>query len=349
MTAFQTVETIGGALENPDAIIAGEVARSLDSRSLNLILLPTEQCNFRCTYCYEGFDQGLMPSWVIAAIKKLIAARVPELDQLSIAWFGGEPLLAVKRIYNLSHYIVSLQQDHPQLHYRASMATNALLLNPERLSELVAYGVTSYQITLDGPADLHDLSRLTRRGKGTFDQIWEHLLAMRNSAYDLQVTLRVHYQPHTFTRLFALIDMLNAEFAEDDRFRVHFKSVARLGGSNDDAIQTTSDYEQKMIESELRAMLKFPTQALEFDDYVCYAGAANSLIIRSNGEVNKCTVALNEDANRIGRINPDGTLTVDQDKYRRWVNALLTGNPEVMACPYFYVLGRALEPLETIA
>lgn len=29
---------------------------SLRNDVLHLILLPTEQCNFRCTYCYEDFS-----------------------------------------------------------------------------------------------------------------------------------------------------------------------------------------------------------------------------------------------------------------------------------------------------
>lgn len=28
--------------------------------SLHLIILPTEQCNFRCKYCYESFKKGKM-------------------------------------------------------------------------------------------------------------------------------------------------------------------------------------------------------------------------------------------------------------------------------------------------
>ena len=340
MNIALNAEHVSEIVKSRDAHLAREMARSLNSRALNLILLPTEQCNFRCTYCYEDFKQGSMPVWVISAVKKLIATRVAELDQLKISWFGGEPLLAAKRIYDLSNHIIALQRQYPDLRYSASMATNAQLLDVERLSTMVACGVTSYQITLDGPAELHDETRVTRHGQGTFDRIWRNLLGIRDSKFDLQVTLRLHYQPHTFTRLFPLIEMLNMEFGNDDRFHVHFKSVARLGGPNDEAIQPTSDFEQKTIEDVLRAKLRFPAQALNFEEYVCYAGAANSLIIRANGDLNKCTVALNEDANRIGKLNSDGTLSVDQEKYRRWVDALLTGDPDVMACPYAYVMGN---------
>ena len=332
-----------------DRRLANEIARALNPRALNLILLPTEQCNFRCSYCYEDFKQGSMPAWVVSAIKQLLTARAPDLDELKIAWFGGEPLLASRIICDISQFIQSLQREHPVLRYSGSMATNAALLDPERLATMVACGVTSYQITLDGPAELHDRTRVTRRGQGTFEQIWRHLLGIRDSGFDVAVTLRVHYQADTFTRLFPLLELMNRELAGDERFRVHFKSVARLGGPNDAMIRPVTAQEQKSVEDMLRAMLRFPDQALNFDDYVCYAGAANSLIIRANGDLNKCTVALSDDANRIGRLNPDGSLAVEQDKFRRWIDALLSGDPEVMGCPLSYVLDKARPTVEAVA
>ena len=248
--------------------MANEVARALSPRALNLILLPTEQCNFRCSYCYEDFTQGSMPAWVVSAMKQLLAARASDLDELKIAWFGGEPLLASRIICDISQFVLALQREHPGLRYSGSMATNAALLDAERLAAMVACGVTSYQITLDGPAELHNQTRVTRRGQGTFEQIWRHLLGIRDSGFDVAVTLRVHYQADTFTRLFPLIELLNRELAGDQRFRVHFKSVARLGGPNDALIRPVGAGAE-VVEDMLRAMLRFD-QALNFDDYVCW-------------------------------------------------------------------------------
>jgi uncharacterized protein len=69
------------------------------------------------------------------------------------------------------------------------------------------------------------------------------------------------------------------------------------------------------------------------EPYICYAAAANSLAVRADGSLAKCTVALYEKFNSIGRICEDGTLEVEQDRYRPWVNALLSGNPDIQACP----------------
>src|SRR5262245_20489732 len=90
-----------------------QVRSAFDSRYLNLILLPTERCNFRCTYCYENFEVGRMDHSVVSAVKSLIYRRVPDLQTLDISWFGGEPLLAKDIIYDISSYVYGLKEEFP--------------------------------------------------------------------------------------------------------------------------------------------------------------------------------------------------------------------------------------------
>ena len=61
---------------------------------LHLILLPTEACNFRCTYCYEDFRLGRMSEDVVRGVEALLSRRAEGLARLEISWFGGEPLAA---------------------------------------------------------------------------------------------------------------------------------------------------------------------------------------------------------------------------------------------------------------
>lgn len=41
--------------ESFEADVGRKMLRALDNRILKLTVLPTEKCNFRCTYCYEDF------------------------------------------------------------------------------------------------------------------------------------------------------------------------------------------------------------------------------------------------------------------------------------------------------
>ena len=67
--------------------------------------------------------------------------------------------------------------------------------------------------------------------------------------------------------------------------------------------------------------------------YICYAAKANSLLIRSDGRIGKCTVALDDDRNTIGRICEDGTIELDNLKLRPWLRGLDDLSVSALACP----------------
>ena len=60
--------------------------------TMQLILLASEDCNFRCVYCYEKFEKGTMLPEVRQGVRALVEQRAPRLALLSVNWFGGEPL-----------------------------------------------------------------------------------------------------------------------------------------------------------------------------------------------------------------------------------------------------------------
>jgi uncharacterized protein len=62
-----------------------QLASLLSHSILDLHILPTEKCNFRCVYCYEDFQIGRMKDHVVNGVKNLIRRRMDELKQLRIS------------------------------------------------------------------------------------------------------------------------------------------------------------------------------------------------------------------------------------------------------------------------
>jgi uncharacterized protein len=318
------------------AFTFAQIAEALDVASLHLILLPTERCNFRCTYCYERFDVGRMPAPVVDAVIAFLERRAPRLERLEIGWFGGEPLLAKSIVYQISSHAANLAVTYTGLTYAANMTTNGYLLDLNTAETLLSVGVDTYQISLDGFQELHDRTRRKADSSGTFDRIWRNLLDLRDSDLDLRVTIRVHFTPDSVLQLDPLINAINEEFAADNRFCVYFKDVERLGGSQDDAIRLFSDRLIKEARANLNAKLANPAQAGSLDanePYICYASKPTSLLIRPNGQVGKCTVALYDERNNLGRLNPDGTLSIDQEKLRSWMRGFSRLSEPELSCP----------------
>jgi molybdenum cofactor biosynthesis enzyme MoaA len=88
-----------------------QIASTLSSRFQQLILLPTEKCNFRCTYCYEDFKLGRMSESTQLGIERFIAKRISELSYLSLSWFGGEPLVAKDIVLRIASYASRLSKE----------------------------------------------------------------------------------------------------------------------------------------------------------------------------------------------------------------------------------------------
>lgn len=308
----------------------------VSNRYLELILLPTEQCNFRCVYCYEDFSIGKMKPHTVNAIKKLLQQRAPELDVLKLSWFGGEPLAAKDIIFDLSEFVQTLTKSHPNLRYLSGMTTNGFLLKPDLFAGLVALGINHYQISLDGTAAMHNQSRKRSNGGETFDKIWQHLLAMKASDLTFNIIIRLHLTPENVTNMTELVELLKKEFAHDNRFSIFFKTIENLGGPNSGTFKTLHGQDKAGILKYFQDQLdgKLSVNIIDAKEpYVCYAAQTNSFVIRANGRIGKCTVMFHDDRNTLGQLQEDGTILIDADKLALWTRGIKSRDSQDLHCP----------------
>ena len=305
----------------------------LASNYQRLIIMPTEQCNLRCTYCYEDFEHRRMERPVVEGLKRFISLRVPELDALRIDWFGGEPLLAREIVEEVQEHAQREAQAHG-VHLWGAMTTNAVLLDPETLRRLVSLGITRYQISLDGPQEYHDRKRITGGGKGTYRKIREHLEGFRSVEEAFEVLLRVHVDKTNLAVMPAFLEDLAETFGDDRRFSIYIRELARLGGARDGAIAILNPEEEEELLERLQSRAQGLGLKLEGGGAKpCYAAAANAWVVRSTGDLAKCTVALGDAENRIGRILETGQLEIDEEKALPWLRGLWSGNEKELLCP----------------
>ncbi|WP_059008099.1 radical SAM protein [Streptomyces specialis] len=310
-----------------------ELAAALTDESLHLIVLPTEQCNFRCVYCYEDFAVGRMRPATVEAVKRLIDRRLPGLRSLDVSWFGGEPLLARAVVEDVSAHITASAAGRDDLRYAADMTTNGYLLDEPTAARLAALGVRRHQISLDGPPDIHDTTRVRADGGGSFHRIRRNLLSLRDSALPIRIMLRVHLTPANLPSMPGFLAELRDTFLGDERFSVHLKPVERMGGPNDAALDILPGAGRAEIHGTLAAVLG-PGAAGPPARSACYAARPNSLVIRADGTLGKCTVALSDPANTIGRLLPDGTLDIDNERLSPWLRGWAEDDWSAVGCPW---------------
>lgn len=193
-----------------------------DPRSLRVIVLPTEQCNFRCTYCYEDFKIGHMSKELVKALKAWLLSRSNDLHQLTISWFGGEPMLALPTVLDVTRTLRYAFENQGKS-FISGMTTNGYYLNEQNFNSLLDSGVTHFQITLDGPRHIHDRSRILANGEPTFEVIWQNLTKIaeiaRSSTIDFHVDLRIHYDGDTAEAISPLVAEIKSKLLTSKNLR----------------------------------------------------------------------------------------------------------------------------------
>lgn len=148
---------------------------------MNVELSITEQCNLRCTYCYYRdthakrcavMSDEVMEATVCLAVKKSIEFKD---SFLNFTFFGGEPLLRMNFIKKTVKFAKEqVKQSAGKLNKKFklyfSINTNGTLLTDEIIKYLKKEGF-GVAISLDGPEKMHNISRVTVDGKGSFRAI----------------------------------------------------------------------------------------------------------------------------------------------------------------------------------
>lgn len=304
------------------------------NKRAELVIMPTEQCDFRCVYCYEDFEKGGMSKETVQALKLFVRRRIPELEYLNIEWFGGEPMLKQKMILDFMRYVRdSKNAENPQMVITSSATTNGYLLTQDRFVTLVRAGVKSYQITLDGDKEEHDKLRKRADGAGTFDVIWSNLRGMHDTREDFSVKMRLHVNSGNEASLHRLVGRFLDDIGKEDaRFSMFIKPLERMGGKNDATLPISESHDgvEKLVEYVKERGIKATTTD---PNYVCYASKPNSFVVRSDGTLSKCTVALKADHNNVGRLMREGTIQVNSAKFANWIRGIHSGDIAELGCP----------------
>lgn len=98
--------------------------------------MPTEQCNFRCSYCYETFTKPVMTQAIIDNLKGYLVRNIKKYNSFCLEWFGGKPLCATKEVMDISKYCLKLAQK-AGIPFISTITTNGYLLNPELIQDLI--------------------------------------------------------------------------------------------------------------------------------------------------------------------------------------------------------------------
>lgn len=288
---------------------------------MQLILLPTEQCNFRCVYCYEHFERGEMSEKTQESVLEYVQGEIDKFFGLKVIWFGGEPTEAMDVMENMSNHLIEICKRKKKA-YISGVTTNGYNLTLDLFKKLKKMRITDYQVTIDGLPEIHDKQRVLVDGGKTFDVIMNNLVEIKRNINSSTITfvLRTNISKEMLGHMDEFCTLLDKYFKDDKRFKFFWQLVGDYGYVKEESVRDlfgqTKDYKW-LIENYTDWFINSHTASLYGPDGgVCYAFKRNSVVIDANGNIRKCTCDLDEKANWFGVIGQ----VFDKEKHEAWLN-----------------------------
>lgn len=309
-----------------EAVLARRGNAGSTSQVLEMTISPTYGCNFRCTYCYVQFDDRRMSDNAEATTLAYLQHAIPGHPRTNVTWFGGEPLLAWRRVARMASAIQAIGEQSGR-HVEQFLTTNGFLLSPEVAEALVGAGIRWVHVTIDGSGEGQDTRRVLRNGVGTYERVLHNLIQTLEDHPSVGGTLRMNLEPDSVALAKPLLESIPAKLRP--RIQVHPTPVILDGVTRDDRF--------------LEAVAGVVTDALRlgyayYDNDIpvrrqfhCDAEGAHNFQIGPDGALHKCSPSDKPEVT-VGRIDADGHPTFNSNE-RTWTDAHSLP-PMCSACPY---------------
>ena len=193
--------------------------------TMHVTLMPTLACNLACTYCFQkeapAFNK--MQRHTEESTLEWILRTVDEraLRTLHVHYFGGEPLTRKDFMLRTAEVLAASLEARGGT-FKWSCTTNGIGLTPDFVREMCRFGAGSFKVTLDGDRETHDQMRVYRNGRGSFDEIFENVVACADL---VKIFVGGNFLPEQKESFERLLDRIEAAGLRGKLEGVHFKPI----------------------------------------------------------------------------------------------------------------------------
>lgn len=342
-----------------DALVDRVVALNDRSRaatqSICFVVCPTVSCNLRCPYCFEPHkmhEEGRLMSaeqveQAFFALDAIRRAR-PDMPQASLNLFGGEPLLPSTR-----RVVADILERAAARNLPISITSNGTyahfyvdLLRPHRDRIL-------FDISMDGPQEIHDKRRITVKGTGTFDRISENVGILLEEGF--QVAVRMNVNEGNVESVPRFLEYVRKQgWNQYKNFQMTISPVTNYTGNAAVGLIAPSELEARLRRGIPEHLLKEVPVSLngdvsrlnlpisealgesmvpgKFMPSIYYCEAAGSLFycMGPDGFIYPCNQIIGDPKWAIGTYSP--SLSIDPEKAALWQGRAVTNMPTCREC-----------------
>lgn len=277
----------------------------------NGVILPTTDCDLRCTYCYQGLEKpySIMSKEVMDKTINFFSERIYKDKPKQIFWmfFGGEPLIHLDCINYTTEKMKQIC-DKEKVIFQFAITTNGTNLNKEDVKNWINNGLVSLQVTVDGPQHIHDKRRINKDGSGSFDKIMQNIVQCSDL---INIVLRVNLDAENKDYIPELLDYLKEKNLQK-KLKIFYGLLLEA--------QQEMEHQKKYKMNENyggKELLKLRAEAINrgfevteiLEGGPCIIKSYASVLINPKGNVYKCTGHIGMESSTFGDLGNCDTET----------------------------------------
>lgn len=317
------------------------------AEGVSATILLTWACNLACIYCYEGAG-SMTETMSISTADKFIGfminqAKRKNAKSMHVNLFGGEPLLNIE----CGLYILDLLKkfcDENDITFSSGIITNGTLMSSDILEKLIQYNCRQIQITLDGMPETHNIRRIYKNGKGSFEQIIDILKMLNRRSADVHTVIRINVDKQNLEEVSILLKYLGKDGENLTNCTVDFgivrgstKACSAYSG-NCLTEGTIGDVLEGLWSKAEKEGFKMYTKPFPKWIY-CGLYADNQYTITPNGDLYKCWEHAGDEKHLMGRINENGNIDDITYAYYDWMSSNPLEVEDCRKCVYLPACG----------
>lgn len=276
------------------------------SRNFKTMVVLNLDCNLNCGYCYEADFRGrhyMSAETADLLVKTLLRDRISQGWDVTVSFYGGEPLLSLDLIRRISEPLLQGARSHG-VNYSFNLVSNGTLLNRETAQKLIPLGLKGAKFTLDGPREVHDGERPYASGAGSFDTIVDNIAKI----WDIvPIVLGGNFRQENYRDFPRLLDQLCARGITGEKLtHVLFTPVIPKSGCSEYTSGCVSSDEPWLIEAMLylrKEILAKGFRTTKPTVAACIVELEDNLVVNCEGEFYKCPALMGWQGLSVGNLS----------------------------------------------
>lgn len=343
--------------------LARQSEMSEDKGSTRMHLFLTHSCNFRCSYCIQGHEIKKKNSSVMSvgtvddafSTLPFIVDAIPHgIMPKAVTLFGGEPIMPGTRA-PFMHAIDRAVETG----LRVDVVTNGYYYDDfaPRLTEKGILSKMSFLVSIDGPAEIHNVRRSLVNGRGTFQKVAENVDRMLD--HGARVILQPIVDEANVDRLEELYELAERRgwLAEGTRFEMkcgitmypNAEAFEGRSGSSEGAVlgkllrfssahsRVSAGFDAVLKRSHFLDMVAREGKKVAVTT-ACDAKRAGTLSFSPDGFFYPCReYAGHGEEKALGRFSPG--LKVFAERFSSWFGWKVSSHPKCAPCKHVLVCG----------